>query len=184
MEDLLLIWFHPFCIAAAVKCFSHCKLSIRNTMSFLICECLATTHTLPHTYTQHVHNAHTHNTGIHTWAYMHIYTHFHIHIHNNAQCTHTYTQVYIHEHTCTYAHYTHTQHMYSDGADTYTLSGHSEQNDSLWLIRACNKSTHSATYRRMSFLKAEWDSVTLHTTLSLNTHLLLNIWVGSILRLS
>lgn len=107
MEDLLLIWFHPFCIAAAVKCFSHCKLSIRNTMSFLICECLATTHTLPHTYTQHVHNAHTHNTGIHTWAYMHIYTHFHIHIHNNAQCTHTYTHRYTYTSIHAHMHITH-----------------------------------------------------------------------------
>lgn len=111
MEDLLLVWFHPFCIAAAVKCFSHCKLNIRNTMSFLICECLATTHTLPHTYTQHVHNAHTHNTGIHTWAYMHIYTHFHIHIHNNAQCTmHTHIHTGIHTraymHICTLHTYT------------------------------------------------------------------------------
>lgn len=76
---------------------------------------------------------------------MHICTHFHIHIHNTCTMhTHTYTQVYIHEHTCPCAHNTHTQHMYSDGADIYTLSGLSEQNDSLWLFRACNKSTHSS----------------------------------------
>lgn len=77
---------------------------------------------------------HTHITQVyiheHTCTYTHTFTYIYTTMHN-AQCTHTYTQVYIHEHTCTYAHYTHTQHMYSDGADTYTLSGHSEQNDSL-----------------------------------------------------